>query len=176
MPKIEYLQRGLNVAGIYWHIQSNPHLWNQYTDRTAPADSPHHGLDDIWVRFVPHEAIKDGPQDCRWYLDIPGVRQLCADIMHSVQGTELGGVLITRVPAGAEVKPHTDPGWHARRYEKYAIQLTSAPGQRFCFENDEYLETQPGDVFWFNNEFLHWVTNPTQYERVTMIVCVRREK
>ena len=138
-----------DLSGIYWHLQANPHLWNSRCDRTRDEGSPHHGCDDIWVRFVPPDKVKSGlPHDCQWYVDIPGVRELCADIMHGVRGTELGGVLITRIPAGGQVKPHTDPGWHARRYEKYAVQLASAPGQRFCFENNEHIETQPGDVYW----------------------------
>jgi quercetin dioxygenase-like cupin family protein len=94
--------------------------------------------------------------------------------MRFVEGVEIGGVLITRIPPGKSVRPHTDPGWHARRYEKYGVQITSAPGQLFCFEGEE-LETQPGDVFWFDNAHTHWVTNPTHYERITMIVCIRKE-
>jgi quercetin dioxygenase-like cupin family protein len=104
-----------------------------------------------------------------------GIKPLCLDLMRAVEGVELGGVLITRIPPGAECKPHTDPGWHARRYDKYAVQITSAPGQRFHFEG-ESLETKPGDLFWFDNQFTHWVTNPTAYERVTLIVCIRKEK
>jgi aspartyl/asparaginyl beta-hydroxylase (cupin superfamily) len=83
-------------------------------------------------------------------------------------------VLITRIPAGATCRPHVDPGWHARAHDKYAVQITSAPGQAFCFDC-ERLESRPGDVYWFDNQFTHWVENPTPYERVTMIVCVRKE-
>ena len=80
----------------------------------------------------------------------------------------------TKIDAGAECKPHTDTGgWHADYYEKFAIQIASAPGQKFCFENVEF-ESKPGDVYWFNNSFKHWVPNPTPYERITMIVCVKR--
>ena len=85
----------------------------------------------------------------------------------------MGGVLITKIPAGKECKPHTDPGWHARYYEKVAIQIQSAPGQAFCFEG-ESLETRPGDVFWFDNAFTHWVTNPTPYDRITLIACIQK--
>lgn len=175
--KIERVASGLNVAPIYWALQSNPFLWNQNRARTESPDSPHHGVDDIWVRYGDPERALDGqPHDAYWYpgADILGVKAMCLDVMRSVDGVELGGVLITRIPPGGQVKPHTDPGWHARRYEKYAVQITSAPGQRFCFE-DENLETLPGDVYWFDNQYSHWVINPTAYERVTMIVCVRKE-
>ena len=107
--------------------------------------------------------------------DILGIKSLVYDIFRFVEGVELGGVLITRIPAGKECKPHVDPGWHARRYEKFGVQITSAPGQKFCFDDVE-LETKPGDIFWFDNQFNHWVTNPTEYERITMIVCIRKNR
>lgn len=176
--KITRISAGLNVTPIYWALQSNPQLWNEHTARTQAEDSPHHGLDDIWARFGAPERVADGqPHASFWYpsADVLGVKRLCLDLMRHVDGVELGGVLITRIPPGARCKPHTDPGWHARYYEKFAVQITSAPGQMFCFEG-ESLETMPGDVYWFDNQHLHWVTNDTAYERVTMIVCIRREK
>lgn len=176
--KIQLVAENFDVAPILWALRSHPELWNQHTARTESADSPHHGLDDIWARFGDPERAEDGsPHDAHWYpaAHLLGIIPMCHDLMHMVQGVELGGVLITRIPAGAACKPHTDPGWHARRYEKFAVQITSAPGQEFCFEG-ESLESRPGDVYWFDNQHLHWVTNPTPYERVTMIVCIRKEK
>lgn len=175
--KIELITSGVNVTPIYWALREHPELWNEHTTRTEDPASPHHELDDIWARFGDPKRAEDGsPHDSFWYpaADILGVKQLCHDLMHMVHGVELGGVLITRIPPGAKCKPHTDPGWHARRYEKFAVQIASAPGQRFCFEG-ESLETKPGDVYRFENQYLHWVTNDTPYERVTMIVCIRRE-
>lgn len=174
--KIGLVAQNVNVSGIYWALLNHPELWNQNTARTEDKDSPHHGLDDIWVRYGDKERAKDGnPHDSFWYpsADLLGVKDICYDLMRLVKGDELGGVLITRIPAGAMCKPHTDPGWHARRYEKYGVQITSAPGQKFCFEGEE-LESKPGDVFWFDNQYKHWVTNETNYERVTMIVCIRK--
>lgn len=175
--KIERILSSFNVQPIYWNLQQHPELWNQHTARTESSESPHHGLDDIWCRFGDPEKAKDGsPHDSFWYpsADLLGIKEMCFDLMRTVRGVELGGVLITRIPAGSSCKPHTDPGWHARRYEKYAVQITSALGQKFCFEGEE-LETKPGDVFWFDNQFTHWVTNDTPYERITMIVCIRKE-
>lgn len=178
MKRIELLQRGLPVAPIYWALQEHPELWNEHTARTEDPGSPHHELDDIWARFGPPEAAEHGtmPHDSQWYpaAEVLGIKPLCLDVMRFVGGERLGGVLITRIPPGKTCKPHTDPGWHARYYSKYAVQITSAPGQAFCFDG-EALETRPGDLFFFDNQFRHWVDNPTPYERVTMIVCIRRE-
>lgn len=175
---IKLLASGLPVNDIHWKLQSNPNLWNQNTARTEDLNSPHHGLDDIWARYGDPARATDGmPHDSFWYpsADVLGIKEICHDVMRLVKGVELGGVLITRIPAGKECKPHTDPGWHARRYDKFALQITSAPGQHFQFE-DGSLETKPGDLFWFDNAHLHWVTNPTQYDRITMIICIRIEE
>jgi len=175
--KLKLLSEGIDVSRIYWALLKNPELWNRNTARTESPDSPHFGLDDIWARFGdPERAVDGSPHDSFWYpeADILGIKQVCYDLMRYVEGVELGGVLITRIPAGATCKPHTDPGWHARRYQKFALQITSAPGQRFHFD-DVSLESKPGDLYWFDNQYSHWVTNDTPYERVTMIICIRKE-
>ena len=173
---MQIIGEGVNVAPIYWKLLQHPELWNRNLARTECTDSPHHGLDDIWARYGDPERAKDGlAHDSYWYpeADILGLRPYCLDLMRYVGGVELGGVLLTRIPPGKMCKPHVDPGWHARRYEKFLVQITSAPGQFFCFEGEQY-ETKPGDVAWFDNQYLHWVTNDTPYERVSMIVCIRK--
>ena len=176
---IKLLSQGLNVAPIYWSLLKHPELWNQHKERTQNPESPHYGLDDIWVRFGEVSDCTQGtPHDAKWYPAadvIFGIKELAKDLMHQYDGVELGGVLITRIPAGKMCKPHKDIGWHAQRYDKFAVQITSAPGQTFCFDGVE-LETKPGDLFWFDNQYEHWVNNPTDYERITLIFCIRLDK
>ena len=173
---IKLLHSGLDVNPVLWQIRQNPQLWNVNTGRTASPESPHHGLDDIWLRFVAPELCATGkPEDCVWYTDKLGCANVfCYFLMSMISGDELGGVLITRIPPGGRVKPHTDTKWHARRHQTFGIQIASAPGQVFCFEG-ESLETKPGDVFWFNNQHTHWVDNPTPHERITLIVSIRKD-
>jgi hypothetical protein len=173
--KIQQIGAGLNVAPVRWALRAHPELWDQNTARTEHADSPHHGLSDIWARYAAPGDDGSQPHRSVWYpaADLLGIKAMCLDVMRAVDGEELGGVLITRIPPGAMCRPHVDrPGWHAEFYEKVAVQIESAPGQRFCFEG-ESLETRPGDVFWFDNAHTHWVTNDTNHERITLIVCVK---
>jgi len=176
MGHMRLIQRGINVAPIYWALQSHPELWNVNKARTEHPQSPHHGLDDMWLRYGAPDQDPLKPHESVWHesAEILGLKPICLDIMHMVGGSVMGGVLITRIPPGAVCKPHCDRGWHADVHNKFALQITSAPGQRFHFEG-ESLETRPGDLYSFQNEHLHWVTNDTPYERVTMIVCVRKE-
>jgi quercetin dioxygenase-like cupin family protein len=175
VEKIKLLASGVNVQPLHWALMKNPQLWNQNRGRTESPESPHHGLDDIWVRYGKCEGAMDGqPHESHWYecADVLGVKPYLRDLLRTVDGDVLGGVLITRIPPGATCKPHVDLGWHALEYQKYAVQIASAPGQKFCFEGQE-LETAPGDLFWFNNQHTHWVENPTNYERITMIACIK---
>jgi Aspartyl/Asparaginyl beta-hydroxylase len=174
--KLKQIASGINVAPLLWALQANPQLWNENTSRTQDPSSPHNGLDDIWVRYGKPDQDPCKPHDSVWYpsADLLGIKGMVMQLFAAVGGTRLGGVLITRIPAGKECKPHKDPGWHARFYEKYAIQVASAPGQKFCFDDVEF-ESKPGDVYWFDNAFTHWVPNPTAYERITVIVCINKE-
>lgn len=177
---------GLDVSGLVSEIHRQPWLWNEFRDRTESPDSPHHGLDDIWVRYNALRNLSgegglaafNAEHDAEWYpsyFALPSVRQIVFRVMSLVDGERLGGVLITRIQAGKSCKPHTDQGWHASYYDKYAVQLESAPGQAFCFKG-ERLEASPGDVYWFDNLKEHWVENPTTQDRMTLIVCIRSNR
>jgi quercetin dioxygenase-like cupin family protein len=178
VSNIKLLFGGVNVAPLQWALAEHPELWDQQPSRTEDPASPHHGLSDIWARFaVPDTMQEDGSHESMWYpaADLLPVREIVYPLMNAVQGDRLGGVLITRIRPGQTCKPHTDPGWHARYYQKFAVQIQSAPKQAFHFEG-ESLITKPGDVFWFDNAFTHWVTNESEVDRITMIVCIKTEK
>jgi aspartyl/asparaginyl beta-hydroxylase (cupin superfamily) len=153
--------------------------WNVHRQRTAMY--VHGGLSDVWVRYNDFENFTgdwdafNGPHESVWYpviRELPAVWSLVRKLKRATGKSELGGVLVTRIPPGGEVKAHVDGGWHAGHYEKFAVQLKSAPGQMFHFE-DSQLNAAPGESYTFDNSKLHWVTNPTDAERMTLIVCLR---
>lgn len=163
-----------------------PELWDSFDLRTNHPASPHREMSDILVRYNARQNFTgdrdafNGPHDAVWWDAIeklPAVAPLVFELMHRVQGERLGMVLITRQPAGATCYPHVDRGWHAKHYDKFAIQLASAPGQAFHVQapgcKPQSLQTKAGDCFMFNNSFPHWVTNESTEARMTMIVCIR---
>lgn len=176
--KIRHITSGADVAPLLWALQANPQLWNEHPERTADPASPHHEVHDIWVRYAAPEHVgKPGPHESVWYPCEPilaAVQAIVYPLMHLVRGNRLGGVLITKIPAGKMCKPHRDDGWHAAYYRKFAVQVQSAPGQFFHVE-ELALEPRPGDVYEFQNHFEHWVTNDTPHDRITMIVCVQTD-
>lgn len=164
------------VKEIHDQLLACPELWNQHTARTKAY--AHTDISDIWVRAhhesddlakfsLPHESV--------WY---PCINKLDAivpivfNIMRMVEGEHLGGLLITKIPPGGAVHPHVDNGWHAEFYQKFAVQIAGNEQQEFHFE-DRSLKTVTGDIFTFNNQLKHWVTNDSDEDRITMIVCIR---
>jgi hypothetical protein len=170
-----------NVLPLVAELQAHPELWNDFDLRTNHPQSPHRELDDIFVRYNARENFDgdrdafNGPHDAVWWpaTDVlPSAQQIALDLMSQVQGERLGMVLITRIPPGAKCYPHVDKGWHARHFDKYAVQLASAPAQSFHVE-DESLIAGPGECYWFDNSRPHWVVNDSDQARMTMIVCIR---
>lgn len=185
---IRILQSGVAVKPLIDQIEANPELWNQNLFRSySPgysSQNPHAGVADIIVRFNDwknwkgdrhkfnerHESVWWGPYEKLTYL-----KPLVFDLMRLYYGEALGMVLITRIPPHTNVKRHVDAGWHAQQYLKFGVSLKAAPGQLFCYDSMK-LETQPGDLFAFNNALPHWIENPTDEERWTLIICMRLEQ
>lgn len=186
MSKLALLESNLVVNPLVWAIQQNDYLWNQHTARQKIYNSPHTQMSDIWVRYNHIDNLKyendltefNSEHESVWYpcyYDVlkPYIDDLIFPVMLYLKATRLGAVLITKIPPGGRVDPHIDAGWHANYYEKFAIQLQSAPGQYFKVEELK-LETKPGDLFQFDNSKVHAVYNNSNYDRMTMIVCVKR--
>jgi len=142
---------------------------------------------DIWVRYNAWEnynpalgldAFND-PHESVWYPvanEIPHLRLVTNDVLSYLpEPVELGGIIITKIPPGCVVQPHVDAGWHATYYrDKYALQLKGNMDQAFNFQECS-ISALPGQVYWFDNSQLHWVTNESDEDRITMIICTRRK-
>lgn len=143
--------------------------------------SPHENMTDIWARYKnPEGSLKTGDwssfteeHESEWLKEIPGVREVCDALMDYLGGTQLGGVLITKLPAGQEIHPHTDGGWHATYYDKYFLPIKNEPGAEFCFEEGSIIAT-PGEVYAFRNDVVHWVENNSTEDRIAMIICIKQ--
>jgi hypothetical protein len=178
---IRYLASDLPVSGLLEELDANPQVWDEHTSRTKPDNSPHHGLSDIWVRyndwanFTGDTKAFNDEHDAVWLepsIVLPSAKKLAKSVMAMVGGDRLGMVLITRIPAGGKVLPHIDQGWHARYYDKYAVQIKGNADQAFHFDG-ESLSPEPGDLYTFDNAYTHWVTNDSDVERITCIICIR---
>jgi uncharacterized RmlC-like cupin family protein len=175
-------KHGYDVAGLQAQLQAHPQVWNSFRIRTEPANSPHRETSDIFVRYNPRANYHGDRQafnakhEAEWWPVVETLteaKRLAESVAAEVGAKSIGMVLLTRIPAGKQVYPHIDVGWHARHYEKFALQIHGNERQAFHFEGEQ-LVTQDGDLFWFENAFPHWVTNDSEADRVTMIVCLCR--
>ena len=165
----------LNVSALRGRLQ-NDELFGKYEWRREKY--AHSDMSDIWVRYNHPDNLGEqfnDEHDSVWYpilRDIPEVLPLVFTLMAAVSGERLGGVLITKLPPGGEIKPHIDEGWHAGYYSKFFVPIQNAPGAKFCWEDLE-VEPEEGEVWEFDNSVVHWVENNSTIPRIAMIVCIK---
>lgn len=181
MPSFHRVSSTLDISSVLMEIEDNRHLFGELNARKGDKGSPHHQMDDIWVRYGDIRGMVESgdytgiadEHDSIWLKDMPAVRRICFDLMSMVDGERLGGVLITRLPPGGEIKPHTDSGWHAGYYSKYYVPIKNELGSVFGFECGD-IKAVAGEVWEFNNSAPHWVNNYSGSERIAMIVCIKK--
>lgn len=163
-------------------ILNKSKLFGKYPYRGLPG-SAHEQMTDIWVRYKdPIEHINSGdfsgmadPHESVWLEDIPAVKDIAYSLLRHLEGSSLGGVLITKLPPGGEIYPHVDKGWHASYYDKYYVPIKNPKGAKFHFD-DGSIDPMEGEVYAFRNDVTHWVTNNTNEDRIAMIICIRQNK
>ncbi len=162
-------------------LETHPEVWDEIPIRTSHPKSPHREVSDVWVRYNLIENFHgdmgafNGPHESEWYPvaeKLPQVRTLAHELMQRLEGEKLGGILITKVPAGKQVYPHVDSGWHAGHYQKIGLQVIGNSSQSFCFEDGE-LSAQSGEAYFFDNHVPHWVRNNSAEDRITLIITGR---
>lgn len=175
---IRSLGVALDVSAVQAELTAHPEAWGQYRWRTEHPRSPHRETSDIWLRYNSPENV--GPHfndehEAVWYPVaelLPSARAI-AETVSSMRQQPLAGVLITRIPAGKQVYPHIDRGWHAENTDKIGVLIHGNRMQRFCFDEISFV-SEEGELFEFCNQAPHWVTNATTEDRVTLIVCLRK--
>lgn len=180
-PGISLIDRRFYVGYLVKQLEQHPELWNEFDLRTNHPQSPHRELSDIFVRynawsnFCGDRQAFNEPHEAVWWPaaeKLSAVRDIVFSLMRHVEGEHLGGVLITKIPAGKQCYPHIDVGWHARHYDKYAVQIASAPKQAFHVGPSQ-LSAEPGECYFFDNSITHRVVNDSDSDRITLIVCIR---
>ena len=175
-------ERAYDVRGLQAQLAAQPHLWDTIRHRTEHPQSPHREVSDIWVRYNPIENFHGDMQAFnaehtpQWYpvaSQLSEAKRIAQHLSVELQALNLGAVLITKIPAGCQVYPHIDQGWHARTHEKFAVCVQGNDKQAFHFEG-ESLVTHPGDLWEFDNAYPHWITNDSSEDRISLIVCLRR--
>lgn len=181
MTAFQLIAEDIDVAPLLAQLEACPELWGQHQGRSREG-SPHYGIPDIWVRYrawdeITEPAKANEPHFASFYpawYDLPAIQEIAFRLMTKVRATYLGGILITKIPAGKQVKPHTDKGgWHAHNMPlKIYVPLQSNPDcVNYCGDSSLYMKA--GEAWSFDNLLLHSVVNNGAEDRITAIFCFR---
>lgn len=171
------------VRRLREQLLEHPDLWNERAERIAAP--PFVDTDDIWVRANDDRPFRDGKKpwalftEPHWPIWYPAAQLLTAvkplvyEVMGQCHGEHLGGVLITRVPAGGSVKPHKDAGWHATFHNCKVYVPIWSNNQCWNITGSERVNMDAGEAWTFNNLVQHSVHNKGTTDRVTLIISMR---
>lgn len=182
MVSFNKIHAGLDVLPAQIELAKNVHLFDEFSARRE-SGPVHADMTDIWVRYGDlTEMLETGDfseiadeHDSIWLKDLPAIKRLCFEVMTLVDGERLGGVLITKIPPGGEIKPHRDSGWHAEYYDKYYIPIVNKTSAVFGFD-EGLIYPDEGDVWAFDNSYQHWVVNGSGTDRIALIICIKQSK
>lgn len=171
----------IDVSELSKQLNAQPELWNEHQERLVDQGGPFAGTSDIWVRYRAREELV-GPQSLAephfavfypaWYA-LPALHSIVFDLMTKTKAVYLGGILVTKIPAGGVIKPHHDRGsWHAEKMNtKIYLGIQSNPEcVNYC--GDEKITIAVGDAVVFNNQIMHSVENNGNSDRITAIICL----
>lgn len=183
MQNFQQLFRGIDPAPALAEIDAQPELWGADTARTAAPNSPHAQSQDIFLRFRAKSELQD-PDDYGaphfaefWpaWSKLPALHPIVFNLMRQVSAVYLGGILMTRIPAGAAILSHVDRGWHPEFMNRKAYVILRANAACINFCGGEVAVMEPGSAWLFRNDIEHSVENRGQTERIAMIVTMRTE-
>lgn len=162
-------------------LQTHKELWNENNERKTFEGSSHKQTSDIWVRYNDPKNLALGydkftsEHDAVWYpsyYKLP-LRNIVFGLMARCEAVRLGGVLITKIPAGGQVLPHIDKGWHPEYYNvKVYVPIQTNPHVINHVE-DESVIMKEGEAWYFDNTKIHSVDNNGDDDRITLIVCMK---
>jgi hypothetical protein len=173
---------GVDMLPVMLELNRAPHLWDRDKTRRTYPGTPHAEMEDIWVRFRAKAEIEGAhshrePYRCvfwpAWH-ELPALRPIVFSLMARVGATELGSVLITKLPPGGKIHPHSDKGSWAAEFYNCKCHVTIA-GTSVSVCDDQLVEMHSGDVFTFDNLLLHSVENRGSCDRIACIVSMRVE-
>ena len=183
MRNFQQVASGVDVLPLVLELYRQPELWNANTARTG-GEGSFQGTDDIWVRFRDPAELTSAEAFAEpfipmflpaWYA-LPHLRPLVFGLMAKLEAVQLGGVLITRVPARRAVTRHNDRGrWHPEFFRTKAYIPLASNSKCVSTCADESIVMEIGSAWLFDNLQDHSTENNGETDRITLIVSMRCE-
>ena len=184
---MKLLMQNLKSHLIKRELSFSDKLYDEWPIRTMFEGSPHREVHDIWLRFrdpfemaeLTTEEFCNGRYTPQWYPCMDRLRhtkKIIEKIFTLMDGEELGGCLITKIPPGKQVYLHSDMGYNCEHYlNKYLLLVESSPEQYFEI-GGERIVGEAGDLFLFDNRRPHCVVNNSATtDRVSLIISIKQK-
>ena len=177
------LASGVDVTPLLLELHRSPALWDIHTNRQSYPNTPHRDTKTIFVRFRSEtelsgkQSYNEQHRNVFWpaWQALPSLRPLVFNLMTRVAGVELGTVLITRLPPGGAILPHSDRGsWAAEYYQTKCHLVLAGSSLSRCV--DDAVTMVSGDCWTFDNLLIHSVENRGDCDRICLIVSMRTER
>jgi hypothetical protein len=121
----ERIATNLNVQPLLAALESLPELWDQITVRQDYPGSAHHDTQAIFLRGPRVFTFEDYMLSTVAF-DYPAMEDLktvllplMRPILHELDVSELGFVIIARLKAGGHIDAHVDEGTYADHYSRF---------------------------------------------------------
>lgn len=173
---------GIDVHPLLSQIETHPEIWDTRRNRTGFEGSPFAGTQDAWLRYRdPYELITaENFREPHWAVNypawdlLPGAQEIVFDLAKMVRAIHIGGVLLTRIPAGGKILPHNDRGsWHSESMNMKVYVPIQANDRCINYCGGESLVIKVGEAISFDNLVEHSVENNGSTPRTTLICCYR---
>ena len=176
------LASGLDMLPVLLELNRAAPLWDHNPERRLYPGTPHAAMTDITVRYMPEaqltslETRRLEHRNVFWpaWTELPSLRPLVFGLMQRVAATELGSILITKLPTGGIIKPHSDAGSWAPEYYNTKCHITLA-GSAVVHCEDEACRFDAGTIWTFDNLLTHSVECVGDSDRIVVIVSMRAE-
>ena len=172
---------GVDTVPVLLELNRVAHLWDRNPQRRTYPGSPHAAMTDITVRYMPEDQITletrgDEHRNVFWpaWHELPSLRPMVFALMQRVAAVELGSIIITRLPQGKMIQPHSDAGgWAAEHYNCKAHVTLMGSALVRC--DEEACLFAAGTAWTFDNLLTHSVENVGECDRIVVIVSMRAE-
>jgi mannose-6-phosphate isomerase-like protein (cupin superfamily) len=173
---------GIDTLPLQLELTRNEALWDALPTRRLYDGTPHGAMTGIYARYMPEADLTDLAVRRREHRNVwwpawhalPALRPLVFGLMARVQAVELGSVLLTRLPPGGEILPHSDAGSWAPTYYHCKAHVTVS-GSAIVRVEDEQVRFEQGSIWTFDNLKMHAIANDGDVDRVVVIVSMRAE-
>ena len=179
MSRFTNIAHGYDMVPLALELARNEDLWDRNPARRTYPGSPHAAMTDITARYMPEDQITLATRMTEhrnvfwpaWYK-LPSLRLLVMSLMTRVQAVELGSIIITRLPPGKMIQPHSDKGGWASAFYNCKCHCTVSGSAIVTCDNEQCL-FETGSIYTFDNLFVHSVENRGECDRISVILSLR---